>query len=421
MRKFLSIIYKDYLFLTRDIAGLIFMFFMPIALVVLMAYLQDSTYNSVNESKIPLLLLNQDNDSLGCAIEKSVQQTGIFSITTELNGEPLTSEALQANIAEGNYLIGIVIPAETTKKIRRNIRGSVIHTFNPDFEPKQLEPNKISIFIDPTAKESFKTAITSSINEYAARLQTQIVMNEVVAAVNQQFPLNIGNFDIPTDIIKIDEQYARSNPSAIMPNSVQHNVPAWGLFAVFFIVISLANNIIKERDDGSYLRIKTMPCPTWLYFVGKISIYLIVCLLQMAIMILMGIFVMPLLGLPQLELGHSIRALLLISVSAAMAAIGYGTAIGTLSTNSQQASIFGSVSVVILSAIGGIWIPTIIMPHVMQIISHISPLNWGLSGFYDIFVRDSGIASVLPESGLLLAFGGVSLAIALIYNKQKCN
>ena len=246
-------------------------------------------------------------------------------------------------------------------------------------------------------------------------------MNEVVAAVNQQFPLNIGNFDIPTDIIKIDEQYARSNPSAIMPNSVQHNVPAWGLFAVFFIVISLANNIIKERDDGSYLRIKTMPCPTWLYFVGKISIYLIVCLLQMAIMILMGIFVMPLLGLPQLELGHSIGALLLMSVSAAMAAIGYGTAIGTLSTNSQQASIFGSVSVVILSAIGGIWIPTIIMPHAMQIISHISPLNWGLSGFYDIFVRDSGIASVLPESGLLLAFGGVSLAIALIYNRQKCN
>lgn len=421
MRKFLSIIYKDYLFLTRDIAGLIFMFFMPIALVVLMAYLQDSTYNSVNESKIPLLLLNQDNDSLGCAIEKSVQQTGIFSITTELNGEPLTPEALQSNVAEGNYLIGIVIPAETTKKIRRNIRGSVIHTFNPDFEPKQLEPNKISIFIDPTAKESFKTAITSSINEYAARLQTQIVMNEVVAAVNQQFPLNIGNFDIPTDIIKIDEQYARSNPSAIMPNSVQHNVPAWGLFAVFFIVISLANNIIKERDDGSYLRIKTMPCPTWLYFVGKISIYLIVCLLQMAIMILMGIFVMPLLGLPQLELGHSIGALLLMSVSAAMAAIGYGTAIGTLSTNSQQASIFGSVSVVILSAIGGIWIPTIIMPHAMQIISHISPLNWGLSGFYDIFVRDSGIASVLPECGLLLAFGGVSLAIALIYNKQKCN
>ena len=57
----------------------------------------------------------------------------------------------------------------------------------------------------------------------------------------------------------------------------------------------------------------------------------------------------------------------------------------------------------------------------MQIISHISPLNWGLSGFYDIFVRDSGIASVLPECGLLLAFGGVSLAIALIYNRQKCN
>jgi len=417
MRKFLSIIYKDYLFLTRDIAGLIFMFFMPIILVALMSYLQDSTYNSVNENRIPLLLLNHDQDTLGNAVEKVLTGTGIFSITS--GTDTMTSEMLKTKVANGDYQLGIVIPKETTKRIRHNIRANVIRTFNPDFKVKDLVTNSITVYIDPTAKESFKSTLTSTINEYAARLQTQIIMKEMIAAVNQQFPINIDSLSIPADIIRINEEYARRNNSAIMPNSVQHNVPAWALFAVFFIVISLANNIIKEREDGSYLRIKTMPCPIWMYIAGKLSVYLIVCLLQITAMVLMGIFVLPLAGLPKLELGHSIAALTLMSVSAATAAIGYGTVIGCIASNSQQASIFGSVSVVILSAIGGIWIPTIIMPHAMQIISTISPLNWGLSGFYDIFVRDSGIISVIPESVLLLAFGGICFTIALIYNRKK--
>jgi ABC-2 type transport system permease protein len=33
----------------------------------------------------------------------------------------------------------------------------------------------------------------------------------------------------------------------IMPNSVQHNVPAWALFAIFFIVVPLSINLVKEK------------------------------------------------------------------------------------------------------------------------------------------------------------------------------
>ncbi|MDR3266392.1 MAG: ABC transporter permease, partial [Tannerella sp.] len=58
--------------------------------------------------------------------------------------------------------------------------------------------------------------------------------------------------------------------------------------------------------------------------------------------------------------------------------------------------VFGAVSVVILAAIGGVWIPTFLMPRFMQIISYISPLNWGLNGFNDIFVRNAGFIEVLP-------------------------
>jgi ABC-2 type transport system permease protein len=191
------------------------------------------------------------------------------------------------------------------------------------------------------------------------------------------------------------------------------------MFAVFFIVISLSGNIIKEREDGSFTRLLTMPCPYWLYMLSKIIVYIVVCLLQLTMMFIMGKYILPLLGLPALAMGHSIVALVLMSVSASLAAIGYGIAIGKIATSNQQAAIFGSISVVILAAIGGVWIPTFVMPYTMQVISKLSPLNWGLTGFYDIFVRDGNWYSVLPESLALFLFFVLCSSIAIIYDKRK--
>jgi ABC-2 type transport system permease protein len=136
-------------------------------------------------------------------------------------------------------------------------------------------------------------------------------------------------------------------------------------------------------------------------------------------MFLMGIYILPLMELPAWELGHSALALVLMSLSASLAAIGYGILIGKVATSSQQAAIFGSISVVILAAVGGVWIPLFIMPRIMLIISKISPLHWGLEGFYSIFIRDGGWRSVLPESGALLLFFIVCTSIAIIYDKRK--
>ncbi|MCQ2217184.1 MAG: ABC transporter permease [Paludibacteraceae bacterium] len=418
MRKLKALIYKDTLLLLRDFPGLAMMFLMPLALVVLMAYLQDSTFNSINEHKIPLLILNQDRDSLGDAIERSVSQAGIFEVDSLENGQPLTIESLERAVARGDYQIGIVIPQNTTESIRSRVRQSVMGAFGGEADTI-ISSDSISIFVDPTTKNSFKSTILSSIREYAASLQTDFVLREVVLEVNTVVPVPIGDIDIPKDMVLLKEQYARLDQGRIIPNSVQHNVPAWGMFAVFFIVISLAGNIIKEREDGSFTRLLTMPCPSWLYLVAKAIVYLVVCLLQLTLMFLMGIYVLPRLGLPSLALGQSISALVLMSISASLAAIGYGIAIGKVATSNQQASVFGAISVVIMAAVGGVWIPVFVMPEVMQIVSHISPLNWGLSGFYDIFVRDGGLESVWPESCTLLLFAALCLGVALYYGRRK--
>ncbi|KAA6304532.1 hypothetical protein EZS27_043821, partial [termite gut metagenome] len=82
-----SLIYKDGLLLIRDKAGLCMMFLMPMLLVMIMAYLQDSTFNLVQETRIPLLLLNNDKDSLGIAIERQMETSGIFAISRDIDGQ----------------------------------------------------------------------------------------------------------------------------------------------------------------------------------------------------------------------------------------------------------------------------------------------------------------------------------------------
>ena len=142
-------------------------------------------------------------------------------------------------------------------------------------------------------------------------------------------------------------------------------------------------------------------------------VYLCVCLLQLTLMMATGMYLIPLLGLPALKLGHSAGALLLMSVSASLSAIGYGLAIGSIARTNQQASIFGAVSVVMLAALGGVWIPTFVMPHFMRLASRISPLNWGLNGFNELFVRDAGMAGILPYASLSLLFFVVMLGGAV--------
>ncbi|HRD37130.1 MAG TPA: ABC transporter permease, partial [Bacteroidia bacterium] len=92
-----------------------------------------------------------------------------------------------------------------------------------------------------------------------------------------------------------------NNESTLVPNSVQHNVPAWTMFAMFFICIPLSGNIIREREDGSAFRLLTMPGSYVFVLAGKITLYLIVSLIQFALMLSVGLYILPLMGLPTLQ------------------------------------------------------------------------------------------------------------------------
>jgi ABC-2 type transport system permease protein len=226
---------------------------------------------------------------------------------------------------------------------------------------------------------------------------------------------------MPTkDFFVYDENYAvREGKKTYQPNSVQHNIPAWAIFSIFFIVLPLAGSIINERSEGLFIRMRTFPGSYLSILSGKLFVYFMVALIQFCLVLVVGKYILPLLGLPVLDIGTHLFALIALTITLALAAVGYGLLVGTIFNTPQQSAVFGGISILIMSALGGIWVPLNIMPHFMQTISSLSPLNWALMGYYELFIKGGDWAAIQFQVLKLMVFFIAALAISYRLYKLK--
>jgi ABC-2 type transport system permease protein len=397
------------------------LFLMPLALVLIMTSLQDTTFRALNESGIRMIILNGDKDSLGMAIENEIIRSDFFAVRHEIDNKPPTEQLIREAVAAGKFQIGMIIPPGATEHIRRQVKSSAALLFSGDSTAlPAVDSLIIRMYVDPATKNSMRSTLQGSIREFAARVESQIILNELTREINNNLMIPVANLNrMNRETVIYKEEYVARDNKIVIPNSAQHNVPAWTLFAMFFIVIPFASAMIKEKEDGSLSRLLTMPGSYTTIMLSKILVYLVVCYLQFVSIMVMGVYLFPLFGLTALVITGKVTSLTVIAFTAALAAIGYGIAVGTIARTHQQAAIFGSISVVILAAVGGIWVPVFMMPPFFRVFSSASPMNWGLNGFYDILVRNAGLTDVMHYGFRMILFSLLCVIVALYYHKLR--
>lgn len=419
--KILSTIYKEFLLLIRDPGGLALIFIMPLALVIVMALVQDAPFRDYQEIKLEVLFVDHDQDSLSARIVKAFKATP--NVQLVVNRDTVEAKEL---VQAGKFKAAIVLPPNASADLRKKTRQLVSNVFAnfgllEESDSTELPAIDIQIFYDPAIKSNYKQTLSGAVEKIAANVQTEWVLDELQQQLSEgrsESPERL-TFDF-SKVMRVNQRYASETKyEGITLNSVQHNVPAWTMFAMFFILYPLAGNFIKEREEGSMLRLRLISGSQWPVISGKFVFYFLVCLIQFLLMIAIGIFVMPMLGLTKLILGDNPMGILLTACSVAMAATGYGVLIGVYFRTAQQALSFGSVSVVILSAIGGVWVPIYIMPEILQTVSRFSPMSWGLESFNDLFLRQASIHAILPNVLRLMGFSLVALAASVVIHKSR--
>lgn len=424
--KILATIWKEFLTLLRDPGGMALIFVMPVALVTVMSLVQDAPFRDYTQFRFDILCVNEDNDSLGHWIEQSLTQSGSFRIIKEYQGKPLTTEQAVTLVNNGDFKALLHIPAHATT----NITGKtvvVVQTLMAGFglgdKPKQDKSDavEIQLVFDPVIQANLRQSLLFALEKIVAGAENKLLMAKMgdeIKKITGTVDTSLANADLSKMIIVTEQKKSLGFDSLVM-NSVQHNVPAWAMFAMFFIVFPLAGNFIKEREDGSLLRLRLIAGSQFYSIAGKYLFYFLICLIQFVLMIAVGLYLMPLLGLSKLVIGQQMIHVAMAAVAIALAATAYGMVVATAFRTHHQALAFGSVSVVLLAAIGGVWVPVYVLPHTMQVVSHISPLSWGLELCNDIFLRNSGLKALLPHIGKLLVFAFVCLGLSYFFHSRR--
>ncbi len=415
---------KELLLLRRDRAGLCMLFLMPVLLVLILSLIQDNLFRANGQMAVQVLFVNLDMGPFGQKLADTIAQHGALELVSDIEGERITAEDAKKIVAQGDFHFAVIVPREFSKEIDRSIQNARKGAWKKPENGQILQTEGVlSILFDPAVRGIYRTGVFNGLRLAVAGLEMQIKTHLFAQILKGELKDLPGNVGMPVErrfqqtsatpgedeaswqpFVAVREVQSRPDPFTRLPSSVQQNVPAWSLFGMFFIVIPLSGTLLRERQEGTLQRLMSMPTSGISLLLGKVFAYLVVCLVQFVLMLMVGLFILPMLGTPVLDLGNSPAALFFAALSSGLAACGFGILAGVLAKSYTQVSVLGSILVVLMAALGGIMVPVYVMPQIMQKLSVISPLGWGLSAFLDIFVRDGSLSTIAPYLCRLLLF-----------------
>jgi ABC-2 type transport system permease protein len=415
MYKLRATIRKDIQIMIRDKVGLTFMFAMPILLVMVVTAIQSSTFDLVTKNKLPLLISNRDTGRLSGELLRAIDQIGLFKLVPV---QSATTSTIASEMQTHNAMLAVIIPTGFSADMEtraKKMAAKALNSFGLQTDllraaiPARADP--LLVYFNPILQETLRLSVRGALGSGVQMVESRQVLRILYLSINgKPLPDSLEKEMLHSELA-LEEIPLTMDGSRQLPNAAQHNVPAWTIFAMFLIVISLSGSIVREKINGSFIRLRTLPTPYPLALLSKQITYLCVTLIQAAMIFAVGIWIFPLVGLPALGLPPDIPGLFLVSLLCGWCAVSYAVCIGVFARTQEQANALGAVSIVILAAIGGLMVPAFAMPASFGTLIRLSPLHWCLEAYYSLFLEGGRLKDIVKDIIPLLA---IAVSIQLI-------
>lgn len=379
---------KEFTLIFRDIHALLVLFIMPTLFILIMSLALKNSYSNTIDVKLKVAIITKENNEKIQTLISDINNSSFFETKYQLIKED-TKELLY----DKNYDFIISIDSLYLDKIKNNDKEFKIEIFTkPDSQQQKIELLK-SLIVN-----SSKTTI---LKEF---LSMQNIDSKTLTNLNEV---------IDTNIIYKNENIV------LKPTSVQQSVPAWLVFSMFFILIPISNTFINEKNFGTINRIRSINVSLLPILISKIFPYYLINQIQVIFMILVGIYIVPLLGGDKLEILGNYSMIFLVSSIVSISSISFALLIANISKTTEEATTYGGVSNIILAALGGIMVPKFVMPQFMQEATNFSQMSWALESFLEVFVRGGDFSDISSYVYRMLFFAIICLVIAYILLKKR--
>lgn len=402
MTRLRHILKKEFLVIGRDIHAVAVLFIMPAAFILIMSLAMQDLFDIHGRVRMDVLVVDQDG---GAEARRMLDALGAEPALRLIPLDPASSsDEITRILFEKDYKFGLVV----TKR------------FTPYAENRDDGEQKLPVrlLVNPSAGTHTQMVMKQLIAGHMAQIRSRHFVKEIEPLLKMAEIDSRKLFDAPKQGIAVAYVY-KGGRAVTIPNAVQQSVPAWLVFSMFFIVMPISNTFIAERTQGTMARLKSMNIPKIYLLAGKIVPYFLINLVQAALMILIGMYGVPLLGGDALSPGDSWGGLLLMTSGISFCAISLALFIASIARTTEQAVTIGGVTNIILGAMGGVMVPKFVMPVYMQKLADLSPMSWGLEGYLDIFLRGGGWADVWPKALILAGLGLIMLGLATLMLKRR--
>jgi ABC-2 type transport system permease protein len=174
---------------------------------------------------------------------------------------------------------------------------------------------------------------------------------------------------------------------------------------VFMTSMTAAAQLVMSKQLGVSRRMLSTPTSAWTIIAGETLGRFAVALLQAVVIVVVSTLVFGVDWGDPVAAGAIVLAFGLVSAAVAML-------VGAMSRNAEQAGSIGVFASLALAALGGCMVPLAFMPEPMQTVALLTPHAWAVNGLHALINQSADLTSVLPQVGVLLAYGVVLLALA---------
>ena len=401
--RLLNIALKDLRQLIADWRTALFLLLMPIGFTLLFAFVFGSG-NGAEDTRLPVGFIDQD--SKGALSTHLLVLLDTSEAIRPVVLDDADHERAQKQVADQDLAAAIIIPAGYSQQALSSTTSGF---------PKP------TVIIDPdsnagqAAQSGLQAALMRLLGSAeAARLTAQAYESQGGTA-DQEFMAEaldraIRAWENPPLTVTLSQSGAfdTGDQEASAPtNDYAHS--SAGIMVQFAMagLMGAAAIIVAERKTGTMHRMLTTPVTRIEIIMGHFLAMLTMILAQLMVLVLFGqIF----LGVGYLRVP---LATLLMLLTTAFWAASLGLLIGIFARTEEQVTIFTIVVMLLLSGLGGAWMPLEFTSKTFQTVGHLLPTAWAIDGFENIVVRGLGLDSVLFPAAIVLGFAIVFFVTAV--------
>jgi ABC-2 type transport system permease protein len=355
-RRFAAVLRKEFIHILRDPRSLAVVFLWPISMVFLYGYAI-----TFDIREIPLGILDQDRTSDSRALVRDLTASGYFRAASI----PQDRGGLSRGLLRGAFKAGLVIPSGYGRSIRRE------------------GDTHVQLIVDGSNANTAQVAI-NYLRMFCA-VQT-LALRDAEG--------NAGAAALPVSV----QPRVWYNPDL---KSSHFIVP--GLVAVVMMMICVlltSITLVRERETGTLEQILVSPIRPAELVAGKLAPYILIALLDSALVILFSIAVF---GVP-------FRGSAAFLLAAALAYVFCALSLGVLISGrakSQMVAMMASQLMTFLPSLllSGFIFPVASLPKVLQILSSFVPATYFLVIIRHVMLKGTETAALWQPFLFLAGFG----------------